>query len=169
MKRMISFFLAVSLLLCLSGCDGEHTENTANFYYVRNVYTYGQEDGVMAAETFDITNMADIREIMDAYLNGPQNIALASPFPLGTEILDFLFEGDTLYVTLSGHIVTLSNVKQALACSCFARTVMELTGAQAVRFQTDSAAVARMDPILIERDSFLLYDDYRFETTDEIQ
>jgi hypothetical protein len=66
---------------------------------------------------------------------------------------------------LSSHIAALSKVKQVLACTCLARTAMELTGAEAVHFETDSDDFTRMDPITIYEDSTLLYDNYTSSST----
>lgn len=160
MKRLLCFLLALSCLLCLWGCTEDNDEATANFYYVRDSYLYGQEDGVIAAEARNVTEFTNKQDILRAYLTGPEEPSLVSPFPTGTEIVEFLYKGETLYVTLSTHMVTLSKAKQVLACACFARTAMELTRVKAVYFQTDDTDFARMEPIFIERDSILLYDDY---------
>lgn len=167
MKRILCCFLVIISLLSLWGCDEDNAEASANFYYVRSAYIYGQEDGVIAAEPFDTAEFTDDREILSVYLDGPKNVDLVSPFPQGTKIIDFSYKGETLYITLSSHVVALSKAKQVLACTCFARTAMELTGVKAVHFETDSSTVARMDPILIDEDTFLLYDDYASFTTEE--
>lgn len=160
MKRTISFLLILVCLLCLPGCESAEDVTAANFYYVRNSYIYGKEDGVMAAEVRSIEEFSGDQEVLRNYLYGPQDASLASPFPAGIEIKKFARNEDTLYVTLSAHIVTLPKAKQVLACACLARTAMELTGAKAVHFQTDDTDFARMEPLLIDEDSILLYDDY---------
>lgn len=160
MKQFVSYLLILVSLLCLVGCDATGNGNCANFYYVRNSYIYGQEDGVMTAEVRNIEEFSSDQDILLAYLNGPQDISLVSPFPNEIKVYEFLFDGDTLHITLSAHIVTLPKAQQVLACACFARTAMELTGVQEVHFQTDDNDFARMDPIVIHKDSVLLYDDY---------
>lgn len=167
MKRLLCCFLAIISVLCLWGCDEDNAEASASFYYVRSTYIYGREDGIMAAEPFDTTGFADDRNVLAAYLDGPKNADLISPFPKGTKIIDFACKGETLYITLSSHVVALSKAKQVLACTCFARTAIELMGVKAVHFETDNSTVARMDPIVIDNDAFLLYDDYASFTTEE--
>ena len=164
MRRIICSFLIISSILCLLGCGEKESKMQADFYYVRKGYVYGQADGVMAAEARSIAEFSNTQEILDAYLTGPENPSLDLPFAAGTEIIDFLLTGDTLYITLSSHIVTLSKANQVLACTCLARTAMELTGIQEVHFATDSNGVARMDPIVITSDSYLLFDDYNSNT-----
>ena len=166
MKRLFSCLLICVISLSLVACQTESGDNT-NFYYVRSAYVYGEEDGVIAAEARNTAEFTDVQDIMREYLLGPQDIALTSPFPQGIRITEFLYEGETLHITLSAHIVTLSKAQQVLACTCFARTVMELTGVSQVYFQTDNTDFAYMDPILIDRDSVLLYDDYNSDTTSE--
>lgn len=167
MKQFICCLLVFSCLLCLNGCRADNDGKTANFYYIRNSYIYGQADGVMAAEVREIEEFSNEREILLAYLAGPTDPLLVSPFPRETEITEFYYEGDTLYITLCDHISTLAKAKQVLACACIARTAMELTGVKAVYFQTDNTGITRMDPILIDQDSVLLYDDYNAPGTTE--
>lgn len=164
MKRWICFILMIATLLCLSSCSLKKTRNN-NFYYVRNEYIHGEKDGVIAVEVRDTTDFTDARVILEEYLKGPQNAKLASPFPERIEIIEYLYKEDSLHITLSAHMVTLSKAKQVLACTCFARTAMELTGVNSVYFQTNNSDFARMDPILIDRDSILLYDEYNSVTT----
>ena len=164
MKQFVSSLLILVSLLCLIGCDSTNGEKSASFYYVRNSYIYGQEDGVITAEVRRIEEFPSQQDVLLAYLNGPQDLSLASPFPKGMKVYEFLFQEDTLRITLSAHIVTLSKAEQVLACACFARTAMELTGVNEVHFQTDDADFARMDPIVISKDSVLLYDDYNSPT-----
>ncbi len=167
MKRIISSLLVASFLLCLCGCDTSDNGETAKFYYVRNTYDYGKVDGVMAAEERTVTEFSTKEDVLRSYLDGPVDTGLSSPFPYGTQIADLYYEGETLYITLSAHIVTLSKAKQVLACACFARTAIELTGVTSVSFQTDSTDFARMEPIVIDRNSVLLYDDYNSPTPSE--
>ena len=159
MKHLICCVLIISTLLCCAGCTANDAD-TINFYYIRDTYIYGQEDGVMVAEARDTSNFGSDNAIMSVYLAGPQDATLHSPFPAGTVLLEFSIEKEILHITLSSHVVTLSKAEQVLACACFARTAMELTGVNAVRFETDSSHFAKMDPIVIDRDSVLLYDDY---------
>ena len=160
MKRLLCSLLVLSCFFCLCACDAENDEASTQFYYVRNAYLYGQEDSVIASEKRMIDGFSDEQAILRSYLDGPKDPALASPFPSGTQIVEFMYKEETLYVTLSTHIVTLSKAKQVLACACFARTAMELTQVKAVYFQTDNTDFARMEPILIDENSVLLYDNY---------
>ena len=121
----------------------------------------------MVAEIHNIQGFNNDQDILRAYLNGPKDASLISPFPGETEIVEFVYKGDTLYITLSAHIVTLSKAKQVLACACLARTAMELTGVQAVHFQSDSTGLAQMEPIVISKDSVMIYDDYNSPTPTE--
>jgi spore germination protein GerM len=167
MRRLVCLFMILSCLLCLDGCGNDKRNSAAEFYYVRADYAYGKEDGVISAEPRDTAVFTDAREILNNYLLGPQDATLVSPFPYGTEILEYVYKGETLHITLSSHMVALSKANQVLACTCFARTAIELTGVKAVRFESDNSTVARMDPIVISKDSYLLYDDYGTVAPDE--
>ena len=160
MKHLMCCILVLSCLFCCFGCSADET-GSVNFYYVRDTYQYGQEDGVMVAEIRDTTEFSDAQAVMNAYLDGPQDATLHSPFPSGTTILEFLIETETLRITLSSHVAALSKIDQVLACACFARTAMELMGVNAVRFESNSTDFTKMDPILIDRGSILLYDNYQ--------
>lgn len=160
MKRLICIILVVTSILCLNGCFTEDQEKSVNFYYVRNSYVHGNENGVIDFEERKGPDTSDVQTILDQYLEGPQDASLVSPFPVGTKIVEFLFKGEELHITLSSHIVTLPKVKQVLACTCFARTAIELTGAKAVHFQSDHTTFTRMESITIDEGSFILYDNY---------
>ena len=167
MRKIVCALLALACLLCMCGCSMNKKESSANFYYVRDAYIYGQEDGVIASEVRSTAEFTNAEEILRAYLNGPEDISLVSPFPRGARIVDLQYKGETLYITLSTHIVALSKARQVLACACFARTAMELTGVKAVHFQSDETGFTRMDPVLLDWNSVLLYDDYNVPTPTE--
>ena len=114
----------------------------------------------MVPEPRNTAQYAGAREILSAYMGGPQDTSLESPFPYGTMIIDFYYVDDTLHVVFNSHLATITKAKQVLACTCFARTAIELTGVSAVHIETDSSKVARMDTIIITKESYLLYDDY---------
>ena len=160
MKKAIHYLIILACVICLFGCSKVNKEQTANFYYIRSSYVFGKEDGVMMPEVRNTVQYAGARETMSAYMGGPQDPTLVSPFPSGTMIIDFYYVGDTLHVVFNSHLATIAKSKQVLACTCFARTAIELTGVKAVHFETDSSKVARMDPITISSDSYLLYDNY---------
>lgn len=165
MKQWICSFLIIASILCLCGCDTDTDNPSVNFYYVRNVYSYGAQDSVVVAEVYSAADYSDVKEILGVYLTGPQDVALASPFPDGTEVLEYTYNNTTAHITLSSHIAALSKVNQVLACACMARTVMELTGVETVNFQSDSSNFTRMEPITISKDSVVLYDNYTSTAT----
>ena len=167
MKRWIIGILIISTIVCSFGCQRNDGKQTVNFYYVRDPYSYGKEDSVVVSEVHTITDGTDALRILEAYLEGPQDPTHASPFPSGTKIVEYAQNGDSLQITLSSHVATLSKAKQVLACACLARTVMEFTSAESVRFETDSDAFTRMDPVTIYKDSTLLYDNYTSTATTE--
>lgn len=162
MKRLLCYLLIIASLLCLCGCGSAEISEPANFYYIHNGFAYGSEDGVMASEVRSIAGFSREQDILSNYLEGPQDTSnLVSPFPNGLEITEFIYKEKILHITLSTHITKLSKAKQTLACACIARTAMELTGVSAVYFQTDGTTFTKMDPILIDKNSVLLYDDYQ--------
>ena len=86
MKRF--FCLLLCLCLFLPGCSGELMKNPVTFYYPRQEYRYGAEDGVISSEQREASGHTnDLRYLLSLYLIGPSSDELVSPLPWGTRLL----------------------------------------------------------------------------------
>ena len=160
MKRMIALLLCC---LLLSGCgrSGKILIEPVYFYYPRNEFDYGYEDGVIDFEAIDGTGrMDDYWLLLNEYFTGPIDETLHNPFPEGTQLLSAERDGDLFRLTLSQEPLTLPEHLLTLACTCLSMTCFELTDCQQAVFLFGSRE------IIIPHDSWLLDDCISTETTE---
>ena len=139
MKRTV-LLLALSILLCISGCSSEDTTNASGteFYYLRSDIIYGAEDGVITSELYQ-GQVNSLAVLLEAYLRGPSTEGLLSPFPRGTYIMFSQLKGSTLTLRLSNHVSTLSPFDQTLAYACLAKTCFAYSDITEIRLQADDS------------------------------
>ena len=141
MKRWILCLMALSLLLCLTGCSGQE-ENTCNFYYLRSGENirYGQEDGLIAPVNREISGRnAELNYLLQLYLEGPVEEGYLSPIPRGTYLLSTLWNEDTLVLVLSREFSTANNITLTLCGACLTATCHNLTGAERIEVRSGDA------------------------------
>ncbi len=126
MKRITCVLLALCMTVLL-GCGRAET-NSVSFYYCRNAeeYQYFEEDGVIRAESRDITgHRSDLRYIVGLYLAGPLEEGLESPFSKSTRLVSVQKSGETIQIELSDQNQDLSDASFSLACACLTLTCMD--------------------------------------------
>ena len=84
--------------------------------------------------------------------------SIRSPFPAGLSLLNYQVEGNTVYLNLSYHLATLTNMDLTIACSCIAMTCLELTGAELVSIEADGQLLDGQKSILLHKNTTLLTD-----------
>ncbi|MBQ7801541.1 MAG: GerMN domain-containing protein [Oscillospiraceae bacterium] len=158
MKRFLS---AALLLLTLHGLCGCHflrdSGDTVSFYYRRQpeAISHGQEDGVIAPETREISGGRDnLKYLLALYFRGPMDTSLTSPFPAGTNLADLRWEDATLVLTLNSAPEQLADMDLTIACTCLAKTCFGLSEAEQILIETSEGAPG----ITMTRDSFLMTD-----------
>lgn len=156
MKRLTAILCLSALLLSLVGCSsfGSGSKDTVVFYYPRKQFRYGSEDGVIAAETRDLSNHADdLTFLLKMYLLGPLDDALDTPFPKNTVLLSREEEEGVLVITLSDTGTQMEPVRYTLACACLAKTCSEKTGIHQI------TVIRGSQSLTIDDANLLLLDD----------
>lgn len=164
MKKLLCL---LCLLVLLTGCVQAPNKLEAAFYYPRAVYTYNQEDGVIAIEYRDKGGSTSAKDILSLYLQGPASETLVQPFPQGLTLSSIHTDGRTVYVTVTDELASLSGATLILACSCLGRTAMELTGCSSAEIRCENLLLEGRRTIFIS-DSTVLYSDTLPQTTDPI-
>ena len=158
-RRVVLLLLALLLLgsACRKAAIRPEPEHPFSFFYCRSRTQQG-DDGVICAEQRDIdpTQTPPMDWLRD-YFAGPEDAALRSPFPEGTQPLDFYTYRSVGYLMISREAATLEGLDRTLAFACAAKTLFALDGLQAVSITVQgaeqSATVFRQDIVL--RDSVL--------------
>lgn len=158
MKRYLSVFLLIISMLSLFACSRQTIDNPVTFYYMRKDFTYSASDDVVAREVRDGAHLTDIRYLLTAYLDGPEDQSLDSPYPSGTKFVNAAKSEHALIITLSNEFASLTGVKLTLACCCLAKTVMDFTGETTIQIQTESGTLDGEASIMVRPDTIVLYD-----------
>lgn len=148
MKRFLC--LTLCILLLMTGCA---QKDTINFYYLRDSFQYGAQDGVIAAENRDITGHTDhIAFLISLYLMGPQNEGNVTPFSVTTRLLSVERKMNSMIITLTDTQDTLTEAEYVLACACMTMTCLEMLPIEAVTINSGERSQT------LSRDMLTLYD-----------
>ena len=148
MKRLFAILLCLSFLLC--GCQ---KQNTAKFYYERNQFQYGVEDGVFVAEERDLTGVnPELAFLLNLYLLGPHSADYKMPFDGKAKLLAIEKAESLLTLTFTESSLFLSDMQFTLSCVSLAMTCMELTDAECITIQSGNRVMS------LTRDVLTLYD-----------
>ena len=159
MKRCILLLLC---LLLLTGCstDREEMVRPVRFYYgYRNAQSgdYGAESGALGWELRDLgAELMSMQEVLQLYLQGPEDTQLRTPFPKGLLVEQVAVEDAVLVVSFDGDLQSLTGVDRTLAAACLVQTMTQFSGIDAVSVTCEG------EPIwtdLQSSDRYLLLDD----------
>ena len=160
MKKIVALMIAV--LLLFAGCyDEKPISNPITFYYIPAEpmleSDFHHDVSYIRPDVRDGSYLGtSVVEMIVAYLRGPsEGSGLASPFPAGTFLYSINRSYDTVYVIMDGTFSTLTDLDLTIACTCLAKTCIELTGAQIVEISAkdsllDGSASIRLDLSAIE-------------------
>lgn len=162
MKRLLSvvFVLLVGCSLFACSTYGTGIKDPVTFYYPRSIVTYGQEDSIIASEFREASGHAnDPDYLISLYLRGPMDDGLISPFPPGSNLIEFKQEDGVIFLTLSNAFANQSGLDLSVACACLSKTCFELCDADQVEIRAESIPLGTAQAIVMTRDSLLLHDN----------
>ena len=149
MKRFLSLFLSLALLLSLCACNGKEETVT------EGLRLYGVNDAqnrlggdVIAATVVPWSALPEGREeqaaaVVELLLQSTEEYT--SPFPAGTMARSVTLSGSTAYVDLSGAYWQLSGINRTIADYCITLSLTQLTGVYAVRITVEGREVPYRD------------------------
>lgn len=161
MKKLICIFLSLSLLLIFCSCKRQEQNiiKPVNFYYRTVPVAYGTGASIIKAEVREFTGYSnDYAYLIEQYLNGPRQYSIISPFPAGTTLEEFSLSGSKAQILLSPHMSVLSGSELMVACACLSKTVIELTGINAVQISIENGLINNQKSITVTADSFAYWD-----------
>jgi len=133
MKRILTIFMLLCLLL--SGCSLFTSDewDPILFYYRRGNYLMGSSDGAIAPEERDGTgHITDMDYLLRLYLTGPHDEELVSPFPADVQLISVRTGQNMVTVSLSGSPEGLSEAAKTLACACLTLTCLDIADEESV-------------------------------------
>lgn len=162
MKCLICLLLALSLLMCFSGCTNEEEtlEAPVKFYYPREETAYGVDDGVIAWEWREAAEYEkDYFYLVQQYLKGPNSEAFAWKFSSNVKLKKLQIIGPSARVVLNDYASLLTGLDLIIACACLSTTVMGITGVRSVTIQAENTLLDGNVNISMTRNQLLLWDE----------
>ena len=160
MKQVISMLLCMCLVLPLFGCNqAVKIEKPVTYYYRRAELTHGVNDGVIAGEQREsLGHEGDIGYLLAQYISGPHSAAFDQTFPNNLFIVSLRNSNNIISIVFSYHLAELSGIDLTIACACITKTVIEMTGVEAVQISSAGELLDDYQFITMDKDSLLLLD-----------
>lgn len=171
MKRLTALILILFMIPGLWACgQKEEFVSPVNFYYLRaplpnGEIHHGSADSVIVPEIREGDgHQANHADLLDIYLLGPLDEDCRSPYPVGTTLEEFTLENGVASIVLSDDFGELTGIDLSLACGCLTLTIMDMTGAESVSIQAESAMLDGKAAITMDRNTLVLIDNTPAET-----
>lgn len=166
LKRLITIILLLLWSLSITGCSKEEQLlSPVAYYYLQVPMQFNGSDSVIHAEMREAAGFENnFAYLLRVYLLGPNSSEYQTPFPNDIKLVSLTYDDTTLVAVFSEEFATLFGLDLTLACVCFGRTAMELTGAPAVRIQTERGLLNGKASITIDHVSVHYFDDYYLQT-----
>ena len=160
MKRFLSLFLSILLLLSLCSCAAKEETVT------EGLRLYGVNDAqnrlggdVIAATVVPWSDLPEDREaqanaVVELLLQSTENYL--SPFPAGTLLRSVELSGSTAYVDLSSAYYQLGDMSQTIANYCLTLSLTQLTGIYAATITVEGRELPYRDKQLLLSGDVLL-------------
>ncbi len=158
MKRLVGICLIACFLLCLCSCAEGSFETPVRFYYPRAEYRYDGADGVIHYETREGSALPQLSDLLTAYLAGPDDPLLVSPFPEDVRLVNLTLDGSDLYLVLSDEFAQLTRHALSVACACITRTCLERSDVQTVHICAETLTLDGSSSVIMTAQDMLLLD-----------
>ena len=162
MRRILAILL---LLALLCGCTGQGIpagENQLTFYYRRadgtNDESFASETGALTEKRVTLGGDVSVEEVLEAYLQPPEDEGLVSLFPDGTICTGTKLQKGVLTLEMNEMYASLTGYARTLAAAGLTMTLTQLDSVDAVQIRTPSGALLGRASMRWTRDSFLLQD-----------
>lgn len=162
-NRAGTVLLAALLLALLCGCAPARPaavyQNPIDFYYCDFADAHGGALGALAKQTVDLVDSeVTVEEVLKRYLEGPDDPALAAPFPNGLTCESVALSDGVLSIRFGEAYAELSGVRLSLTNACLTKTLLQIPHVESVRIETDSGMLTTQTATAFTEESFLLKD-----------
>ena len=163
MRNRAGVILAALLLALLCGCAPARPavvyQNPIDFYYCDLEDAHGGALGALAKQTVDLVDPEiTVEEILTRYLAGPDDPALAAPFPNGLTCESVTLSDGVLCVRFGETYAELSGIRLSLTNACLTKTLLQIPFVESVQIETDGGMLTTQTATAFTEDSFLLND-----------
>ena len=162
LKLLISVILILTTLPACSN-SSQDIVSPVNFYYLAENIRYDNPTGVLMADVREAKgHEEDYVYLIEKYLSGPETPECVSPFPEGLQLESLNILTGKVSIVLSTQFAELTGHKLTLACSCLAKTLLEMTGVNAVTISAKGATLNGELSVTFTKNDFILTDDNEY-------
>ena len=159
MKKWILVLLTALFLFHLAGCQKEAPAPVGPaFYYRAADISYSMESTVVRAEYRENAAYDTLQQMLVKYFAGPESTDLRTPFPVGMKLIEVSLADNTVYITVSDALSSLSGLELTLACSCISLTCLDFTGAELVVISAQDSLLDGQKYVTMDKNTLLLLD-----------
>ena len=160
MKRVTSLALILALLFCSAcGIRKQPLQKPVNFYYCTAEVAYDGLTGIMATEQRESVHFEnDMTALLNAYLQGPTEEELVSPFPSDVTVVNCYTSGSTVLVVLSSEFAQLTGIDLTVACACLSSTVFELIEQDRIQISAFESQLVGQTVLTVDRNTMFMVD-----------
>ena len=165
MRKIICLLLCcVSLVLCF-GCTEKAPapQEGTLFYYPKADLSFQPGSTSFDTEARSLENPGTWVQVLNIYFAGPESEHLLSPFPAGLQAQQATMERNTVIITVSDHLASLTGLDLTIACSCLSLTALALTGAETVVIHAEGTLLDGQKSITMDKNTLLLLDNWQEE------
>lgn len=158
MKKIFRIILPAILVLTLLGCNNKQDDIAVpvEVYYRNTAEIYNDEESVITSEIWDFEGYENNLEgFLNLYLQGPATEECISPFSTSVQVVDLQSTKDRLCITMNDSYEELTGLDLTIASACIAKTIMGLTGCDAVEITCLNTGSS----VIIDQETLLLLDD----------
>ena len=161
MSRWTRLLCAVTCCVLLAGCGGNQPQEEYDLYFRERDLRAAAGGGALRTESIRVPERdADTETLAEtliqALLDGPQDVTLQNTIPAGTTLLSLTLNGSQAVVDLSSAYASLSGVELTLADQAVALTLTQLPEIVSVRITVRGQELAyRSKQVFSGRDVLL--------------
>ena len=157
MKKLVCLILCVLALLLCFGCTADEAEPQGgiSFYYPMTELSFQPDSSCFASERRQVDSISWV-QTLNIYIAGPESEQMRSPFPAALLIKQVTVEDNTVHLTVSNHLASLTGLDLTLACSCLCMTATELTGTEEAVISAEDALLDGQKSISMSKNNILL-------------
>lgn len=158
MKRLFSLAL---VLLCLLGCSSTAVveRNVVDLYYQKTSAELGAELGILGTEKrFYSGALPSFEALLSAYLQGPSDEGLISPFPSGLTVDYVGFDNNILTIHFNPIYDEVTGYQKTIMDACIINTMTQLDNVNSVVLETDASKETEDVPQIFSASDFILED-----------
>ena len=157
MKKLCIILLAA---LLLAGCQSAQNSvgDTLTLYFIKIYDENAPSELVIQPIEYKTESIPSVSSLVELYLKGPEDPALYSCYPKGTQLINIEDTGKQLFITLSKECASMSPLNITLSGSCLSKTLFPYTEAEKITIMAEGGFANISEPPVFDRNNIAVSD-----------